>query len=324
VTAPPDRRRGEVAPLLAQVVRSGFVESAHRGALIALRPDRSTVLSRGEVDRPVLPRSSNKPLQAVGLLELGWQPAAQEHLALAVASHSGEPQHLDVVRALLASAGLTEQSLANPAMPPLGPDAAAALLRSGAPPTRLTMNCSGKHAAMLAACVQAGWSTSGYLAADHRLQLGLRPVIERLAGEPVSHVAIDGCGAPAHALTVRGLAAAFLRLVQAAPGSPERSVADAARAHPWLVGGTGRDVTRLMQAVPGALAKDGAEGVYAVAVPDVGAVAVKIEDGSQRARLPVLVAGLRALGLPAAGLDDLAGAPVLGGGEVVGAVRATV
>ena len=207
-------------------------------------------------------------------------------------------------------------------MLPLSEDAAHALLAGGGHGTRLTMNCSGKHAAMLATCRANGWPLAGYLERAHPLQVALQAAVEELAGEQVQHVAVDGCGAPQHALTLPGLARSFTRLVQAPPGTPERRTADAMRAHPHLVGGTGRDVTALMQGVPGLLAKDGAEGVYAVAVPGVGAVALKVDDGAARARTPVLVAGLRALGVAGEVLEQLATLPVLGGGAVVGEVRA--
>ena len=184
------------------------------------------------------------------------------------------------------------------------------------------MNCSGKHAAMLATCVVRGWPLPGYLAQDAPLQVALAAAVAELAGEPVAHVAVDGCGAPQHALTLTGLARAYGRLVRAPEGSPERRTADAMRAHPDVVGGTGRDVTLLMAGLPGLLAKDGAEGVYAAALPDGSAVALKVADGAGRPRVPVLVAALRALGADAPVLDELATLPVLGGGRVVGEVRA--
>jgi L-asparaginase II len=132
---------------------------------------------------------------------------------------------------------------------------------------------------------------------------------------------VDGCGAPLFALSLTGMARAYVRLVTAAPGTPERTVADAMRAYPDLVGGTGRDVTRLMRGVPGLLAKDGAEGAYAAALASGAAVAVKIVDGGVRARTPVLIGALRRLGVHAPVLDDMAEQPVLGGGAPVGAVR---
>jgi L-asparaginase II len=183
------------------------------------------------------------------------------------------------------------------------------------------MNCSGKHAGMLLTCLAAGWSTVEYVDPGHPLQVACRGVVQELAGEPVTSVGIDGCGAPVFALSLAGLARAFLACVQAHAGTEPRRVADAMRAHPELMSGTGREDAALMHAVPGLLAKGGAEGVMAVAVPGLGAVAVKIDDGADRARLPVLVAALRHLGVASAALDRLASVPVLGGGHVVGEIR---
>jgi L-asparaginase II len=303
-------------PVLAEVIRSGYVEGTHTGSVVVLGADGSTVLALGDVHRPVFPRSSNKPLQVVGLLESGWYATDDEQVALATASHSGEPEHLDVVRRMLAEAGLDPADLQCPPMLPLNEQEAHALLARGEHPTALTMNCSGKHAAMLACCVANGWDTATYLEQTNPVQVSIQSWIEELAGEPVKHVAVDGCGAPQHALSLRGLARAFSALVRTAP-----RVADAMRAHPHLVGGTGRDVTRLMAGIPGLVAKDGAEGVYAVGLADGSAVALKVEDGAGRARTPILVAALRKLGVDAAVLEELATTPVLGGGRVVGEVR---
>jgi len=255
------------------------------------------------------------------MLTAGWEPADERELAMAAASHSGEPFHLAAVRGMLAGAGLTEDDLGCPAQLPLGVEAAHDVLRGGEGPTRVRMNCSGKHAAMLATCVARGWPTAGYLAPDAPLQAHLTAEVTRLAGEPVRHVAVDGCGAPQHALTLPGLARAFAALVTAPVGTPERRVADAVRAHPDLVAGTGRDATVLMTGLPGLMAKDGADGVYAAALPDGSAVALKIADGASRARVPVLVAALRALGADAPVLHRLATEQVLGGDAVVGEVR---
>jgi L-asparaginase II len=302
-------------PVVAEVVRSGYVEGTHTGSVLVVDADGRTVLARGDVDRPVFPRSSNKPLQAAGLLRAGWRPGDDRELALATASHSGEPGHLDVVRRILTAAGLTEQALQCPPQLPLGEQAAHALLGRGGQASALTMNCSGKHVAMLACSATRGDPVADYLDQQHPVQQALQRTIEELAGERVEHVAVDGCGAPQHALSLRGLARAYTALVREVP-----EVADAMRAHPWHVGGTDRDVTTLMERVPGLVAKDGAEGVYAVALADGSAVVLKIEDGAGRARTPVLVAALRHLGVE--GLDDLATTPVLGGGRRVGEVRA--
>ena len=267
------------------------------------------------MERPWFPRSSNKPLQAAALLAAGWLPDSAQQIALAAASHSGEPEHLVVVRSILADLDL----LGCPLDLPVSQAAAHEVLRAGGGPARLTMNCSGKHAAMLATCLANGWPTEGYLEVTHPVQRAILAGVEDLAGQHVRHVAVDGCGAPQHALTLTGLASAFTRL--ATGSGPERQVADAMRTHPWYVGGTGRDVTRLMEGIPGLVAKDGAEGVYAAALPDGSSVALKIADGAARARTPVLVAALRLLGCEAPVLVELATTPVLGGGRVVGEVR---
>lgn len=188
------------------------------------------------------------------------------------------------------------------------------------------MNCSGKHAAMLATCVVNGWDTATYLDPEHPLQVVLRETLEELAGERIAATGIDGCGAPLFAISLRGLTRAFGRLASAPEGSLEHRVARAMNTHPQYVGGTGRDVTRIMGALPGAVAKDGAEGVYALGLPDGSAVSLKIADGSQRSRPVVMVAALRRLGVDVDGdatLSALATAPVLGHGEPVGAVRPT-
>ncbi|MCU1602791.1 MAG: L-asparaginase [Frankiales bacterium] len=295
--------------ILAEVTRSGYVEGTHAGHVLAVRGDGSVALALGDVDRPLFPRSVNKPLQAAAMIDLGWRPANDLELALATSSHSGEPGHLDVVRGMLGD-GLTLQC---PPMPPVSEAAWHDILRAGGEATALTMNCSGKHAAMLRTCVANGWPTETYLLPDHPLQVALRKALERFAGEPVVQVAVDGCGAPQLALTLEGLCRAFA-------GMPAR-VRSAMTENPWYVGGTARDVTALMEGVPGLVAKDGAEGTFAAALPDGSAVALKIEDGSGRARTPVMVAALRALGVDAPVLDDLAETPVLGGGKRVGSVR---
>jgi L-asparaginase II len=302
-------------------VRSGFVEGQHRGDVVVLDAAGAVVAAAGDIDRPVFPRSANKPLQVVGMLRAGLRLDGPD-LALAAASHSGERAHVDRVRAVLAAGGLTEDDLACPPELPLGAAAQRAVLAAGGGPERVTMNCSGKHAAMLRTCLAAGWPIPGYLSAEHPLQVALRAAVEELAAEPVTHTGVDGCGAPVFALSLTGLARAFSRLVDADAGTAERAVADAMRAHPGVVGGTGRDVTQLMTGTPDVLAKDGAEGVYAAAVPGVGAVALKLADGAARARMPVLVSGLRRLGATADVLDTLAEVPLLGGGQPVGVVRA--
>lgn len=308
---------------LAEVVRSGFVESVHTGVLVTLDADGRTSCAVGDVDAAIYPRSANKPLQSAGMVRAGL-PLHGELLALASASHSGEPFHLEGARAILAGAGLTEADLQTPPDWPVDEQEKVAYLRAGGEPTPLAMNCSGKHAAMLATAVANGWPTETYRRPDHPLQLALRATIEELAGEEVAHTGMDGCGAPLFALSVLGLARAFRAVAVAPPGTAEHRVATAIRSHPAYVGGTRRDVTRLIEGVPGIIAKDGADGVYAAAMPDGRAVAFKIADGGQRARPPVMAAALRRVGVRAPVLDELASVPVLGHGEVVGEIRAVL
>ncbi len=298
--------------IVAEVVRSGFVESVHHGSVAVLG-----AAGCGDVTGPVFPRSSNKPLQTVGMLRAGLVPREEADLALISGSHFGEPFHVQRVHDILAGAGLTVDALRCPASLPLSEPARDAVLRGGGGPERVLMNCSGKHAGMLATCVVNGWPVEEYLDPKHPLQVALADAVTDLAGEPIAATGVDGCGAPVFAFSLTALARAVQRLVDAEPGTPERRVADAMRAHPALVAGTGADDTLLMRAVPGLLAKGGAEGVVAVAVPGAGAVALKIEDGAMRARTPVLLSALRRLGVEVPDMRE----PVLGGGEPVGEVR---
>lgn len=309
------------------MVRSGRTESVHRGAVAVLAADGSVLASLGPVTTPMYPRSSNKPFQAAAMLHCGLNLHG-ELLALAAASHSGEDFHVSGVRKILAAAGLTEDDLQCPADRPLDEREYRAMLVAGEPADRVHMNCSGKHAAMLATCVAAGWPTASYTDPGHPLQQRIRALLSELAAEPPSAIGVDGCGAPLFAISVTGLARAFRALVLAGAGTPERTVADAMRAHPEWTSGTARPERTLMTAVPGLLVKSGAEGVEGFALADGRAAAFKIEDGAARARVPVTVALLRGLGVDAepgvdlAALDALATSPVTGGDRVVGEVRA--
>jgi L-asparaginase II len=309
--------------VVAEVWRGDFLESVHHGTVHAAGPDGQSVLSVGEPDRPMYPRSAAKPLQALGMLRAGLDLDG-ELLALACASHSGEAFHLDGVRRILKDAGLGTGALQCTAALPIGEAALHAHLAEGKGQTPLTMNCSGKHAAMLATCAANGWDTATYRDPHHPLQRALRETIEDLAGEKVAATGVDGCGAPLFAIGYRGLARAFAKLATSRSGSLERRVALAMNTHAAYVGGTGRDVTRLMGALPGSVAKEGAEGVYAMALPDGSSISLKIADGSHRARPVVMIAALRRLGVDADAdeiLTELATAPVLGHGEPVGAIR---
>jgi L-asparaginase II len=309
----------DVNPVVAEVVRSGFAESRHRGAVAAVGPDGRAVIGAGRGDVPFLPRSANKPPQATAMLRSGLNLDG-ELLALAAASHSGEDFHVDGVRKILSGAGLGEEDLRCPASWPLDAATAHRMIARGEPMARIRMNCSGKHAAMLATCAANGWPTASYLDPGHPLQQAIRRTIEDLAGQRSTATGVDGCGAPLFSLTLHGLVRAFRALVLGGPGTAERRVADAMRAYPEWTSGTDRDERRLMDAVPGLLLKSGAEGVDAFAFGDGRAGAVKIDDGAQRPRTPVTVATLRLLG--AVVPDELASVPVTGGDAVVGEVRA--
>ena len=305
---------------VATLVRDGLVESVHHGSMAVVDADGTDLVVVGDVTSPVFPRSALKPLQAVAMVRCGLDVPA-DLLALATASHSGEPEHLARVRRLLAGAGVSTGALRTPPDLPFGEAERAAWTAAGRGPEPLAHNCSGKHAAMIATCRAAGWDTSAYLDPDHQLQRATVEVVEEFTGEPVTHRGTDGCGAPLFASSLRGLARAVARLGGAGPSTPEGRVADAVRTHPGLVGGRGRDVTDLLRAVPGLVAKDGAEAVQ-VAGTARGALALKVADGGQRARMPVTALGLTALGVDPALLAPFATVPVLGGGRVVGALSA--
>ena len=309
------------------MIRSGFTESRHHGSAVVLGADGQEVLfSAGEVTSPMYPRSSNKPIQAAAMRGCGLDLDG-ELLALAAASHSGEDFHVTGVRKILASAGLTEDALQCPPALPLDEGAMRDFLREGGSPDRVHMNCSGKHAAMLATCVAAGWPTDSYRDPSHPLQREIKAKLEQLSDEKVAATGVDGCGAPLFAISLTGLARAFGSLVLATAHSAERSVADAIRAHPEWTSGTARSERALMRAVPGLLVKSGAEGVQALALADGRAAAIKMEDGAARAVPAVTVAVLRVLGVAEAepgALDQVADLPVFGGGQVVGQIQATL
>jgi L-asparaginase II len=295
--------------------RSGCDESLHHGVVVALAADGSVAWCAGDPSLPVYPRSALKPLQAAAMVGAGL--ALDDWLlAVVCASHDGRPEHLAAVRQILAAAGLTQDVLDNTPSLPLAPEAAESIVCAGGGPASITQNCSGKHAGMLATSVLNGWPTGGYRRPDHPLQRMILADIAERAG-PISAVGVDGCGAPAPMLPLVGLARAVRRLAVDA-----HQVHRAMTGHPEMVGGPTRDVTLLMQLVPGLIAKDGAEGVQVAALPDGRAVAVKIADGGGRARTPVTIAALRALGVD---LDaDAIVEPVLGHGEPVGRVESMV
>ncbi|MFC7486201.1 asparaginase [Knoellia sp. CPCC 206453] len=311
----------DAAPVLAQAIRGGFVESVHRASVAVTAADGSVELELGNATDPVFPRSSNKPIQALAMVRSGLD-VAPHHLALVSASHSGEPFHLDAVLEILGGAGLTVADLQNTPDYPIDDAARLDWIRAGHDKESLAQNCSGKHSGMLATCVASGWDHTAYLEIDHPLQRACDETLADLAGEPIAATAIDGCGAPVMAVSLAGLARAFGRVASAAPGTDEARVADAIRSHPEFLGGTGRDVTTFIQRTPGAIAKDGAEAVYAVGLADGRGIALKVADGGQRARTVILAAVLRRLGVETGALQALEDAPILGHGEPVGSVVA--
>ena len=313
--------------VVAEIIRSGFVEGHHYGSVVALDATGEVDWSVGMVDEQLLPRSCNKPIQALGMVRAGLS-LPPELLALACASHSGEPFHLEGVRRILAGAGLDESALQTPPDYPLDDAAREQLIRDGGERTPLHMNCSGKHAAMLATCVLNGWSTEDYLDPEHPLQVAIAVAFADLTGEPVKVVAVDGCGAPLLSTSLIGLARAFRALALATSG-PERLVADAIRSHPAFVSGTTRDELALLTAIPGSIGKAGAESCYAVALADGRAFALKTDDGAPRVRPVLMTAALERSGVLAMeGVDADAvrrtgELPLLGGGRPVGEIRAS-
>ena len=308
---------------LAVTTRNGHDESVHYGAVVALEPDGSVAFALGDAGAVVFPRSSTKPIQATAMVASGLS-LPPRLLALVCASHDGRAEHLSTAKEILAMAGLTEDALGNTADYPLDPDAQDAAIRAGGVKTALQMNCSGKHSGMLATCVHNGWDLESYLHVDHPLQQRITEMVPQLAGEEASFIGVDGCGAPAHALSLTGLARAFRSVALAPSSSAAGQVATAIRQHPEMLGGPTRDITLLIQGVPGLMGKDGAEGVFAIALPDGRAIALKISDGANRARPPVMKFALQALGVDVSAVDPRAfDSVIFGHGKPVGSVRVT-
>jgi L-asparaginase II len=305
---------------VAHLIRGGVVEGIHYGSVVVLGADGRVEFQLGDIEAAFYPRSAVKPLQAVAMLRAGL-PLDGALLSLAAASHSGEERHLAGTRRILELAGLTEDDLRNVPDLPFDPAVRDAWIRAGRGPSRLAQNCSGKHAAMLWTAKLNGWPVADYLDPGHPLQQAIGEIVEDLTGQRVARVSVDGCGAPLFSVSLHGLARALSRITTAVPGTPEARVADAMRSHAEMASGTGRDVAALMRAVPGLLAKDGFEGVQVAALPDGRAIAVKIADGADRARVPVAAAALARAGVDPGLLTEFAGEPLLGGGQPVGCVR---
>jgi L-asparaginase II len=317
---------------VAEIVRNGFVEGHHYGSVVALDPDGAVAWSVGDVESTILPRSCNKPVQALGMVRVGLD-LPSDLLALACASHSGEPFHIEGVRRILTSVGLTEADLQTPPDYPLDDAAREQVIRAGGARAPVLMNCSGKHAAMLATCRFNGWPTDTYLDPEHPVQQAIAETFAELTGEPVAVTAVDGCGAPLLSASLTGLARAFGRIALGVDGSgvadpaPAR-IALAIRSHPEYVSGTTRDERALLAALPGAIGKAGAECCYAVALADGRSFALKADDGAPRVRPVLMAEALRRSGV----LDDptvdaqavrrTGTVELLGGGVPVGEIRA--
>lgn len=315
---------------LVRVFRSGLEESVHLGHVAVCDADGRLVAFVGDPDHTVFARSSMKPLQAaVSLAAIGGE-LDSEQVAMTCASHNGEPVHVRTVRALLGTFGLSATALRNPPGWPLDPTSARSLRR----PTRLTHNCSGKHAGMVGAAERSGWDRATYLSPVHPLQQRVLRAVLRATGRADVAIGVDGCGVPVHGMPLSAMATLYARL-----GRPARlgklagavgACVDAMQAHPYLVAGRNRTDTAVMQVAPDLVVKSGAEAIACAALPDAGlGVAVKIADGGERASGPALIHALAILGAlsdeQVSALGRSARRPVKGGdvpvGEVVGAFR---
>ncbi|WP_029151021.1 asparaginase [Microbacterium indicum] len=318
---------------LAVVERGGFVESRHIGSAIVLGPTGETVQSLGDPSELILPRSSMKPMQAIACATAG-ATFEGERLALTTASHEGTDRHAEVVRGMLAEVGLTEDALRCPPAWPGDRATRDALVQDHGSPSPVRHNCSGKHAAMLAACRVNGWDTQTYLDAAHPLQVHIRETIERLTGVRIAGTVTDGCGAPVYAMSLESLARGMHRIGTSSERSPfamhrtAGALLRAVRENPWAVEGPGGDDTLTIERF-GVFSKKGAEGVQVLIAEDGTTVALKMLDGSNRAGSLVALALLARAGAVtvAAVGEALAERPdlrVLGGGKPVGIIRASV
>jgi L-asparaginase II len=301
--------------ILLEVVRNEMVESVHAGHVLILGADGKEIVRMGDIDQLIYPRSAVKSLQASAMLRAGLKLSAPQ-LALACASHAGSPAHLEMARSTLASVGLDESALRNTPDKPLDPLERATWGNKA--PTSLAANCSGKHAAMVATCKTNGWDLATYKSPEHWLQQVIKSEFERLSGEKITKVGVDGCGAALFAISLRGLAQA-IRNLTLSQESIHQEVINACRTNPVMVSGVGRLPTLLMEKVPGLFVKDGAEGVMVMSLPEGQTIVWKMSDGSQRGASSLAVATLSHLGINV----DLEREKVMGDGQVVGEIRAS-
>lgn len=313
-------------PVLVEVLRGDLVESVHRGAVVVVDADGTQKLALGDATQPVFPRSAVKAIQALPFVESGAADAygfGDRELALACASHSGEPAHAELANAMLAKAGLGPDALECGAHWPSNHAATIALARSGASPSALHNNCSGKHSAFVCTCRHLGIAHLGYVRPEHRFQQMIRETMEAVTGAPHNETnrGTDGCSIPTFAVPLHNLALGFARMATGNGLGTERAKAaqrlmSACMAEPFQVAGTDRADTELMQAAPGRIfVKVGAEGVFCAALPDLGlGIAIKCDDGAGRAAEVMIAAVLGKLlagdeALP--GTLDKAARPVL-------------
>jgi len=302
------RARDAADPVLVEVTRGEGTESRHRGAAAVFDSQGRAVASWGDIERPVFPRSAVKPLQVLPLIESGAAEAfgvSDAEIALACASHGGEPEHVAVAAAWLGRLGLGADALECGAHAPTNIDAAEAMIRAGEAPSALHNNCSGKHCGMIATALHLGEPVAGYVRADHPVQRRLRTLLGELGGVDLASAiaAVDGCSIPTIAMPLAALARAMARfadpdgLAPARAGAARRAQA-AMAAHSRLVAGSGRFCTIVIEATGGAaLVKSGAEGVFCAALPGLRlGFALKIEDGAGRAAEVATAALLRHLG----------------------------
>jgi L-asparaginase II len=294
-------------PVLVEVLRGNRVESRHCGAVAVADAAGRPVLTLGDADWPVYPRSAIKALQALPLIESGAADRfglGGEELALACASHSGEPGHVATVTRMLSRAGLDPAALRCGAHWPIHQPSAHALAREGRVATALHNNCSGKHAGFLCTTCALDADPGNYIEAAHPVQREVKAVLENLGGAVLGEdvCAIDGCSVPTWALPLGALARAFARFGSGEGMAPERAMAAArlraaCAAHPWHVAGSGRFCTEIMQRLGARIfVKTGAEGVYCAALPGRGlGIAIKCDDGAGRAAEVVLAATLARL-----------------------------
>ena len=302
-----------VGEVLAEVIRNDVVESQHSGHFVALDTDGSILFQKGDPTQLIYPRSSYKAVLASAMVRNGVN-LEPRLLALTCASHSGLLMHQEGVLEILRLAGLDESALQNVKGKPLDEAAAQVTFE----PTRLAMNCSGKHAGMLLGCSVNNWPTTNYLEPGHRLQEAFKSELENLAGERVSHTAVDGCGAPLFLISLLGLARA-IRAMTISTDPVHQSVVDACRSFPDMVAGPERMTSIFMAQHPGLFMKSGAESVMVASVEDGRSFAFKVNDGGLRPRSAISLAGLRLLGINAS--DTLE--KTYGGDHVVGSIRAT-